>query len=484
MQAIFITKLNNTLKMKTIKTKLVILTGFLTVLLGCDDDDSVNVDSIPEFPSLIQQVSSLPGEEFLFEGVVTDPAGIKSINFKYDAWFLDKTIMKDSLPETYTISYKFKVPDDATKFSVHSIPVTITNAGNVASTKEVVVTLDKDIAAPSININSPVNGATILIGDDYEVNLDIDLADRELAELKIESDLLNETIPLSGASYNYTNSINVIEEGDYKFVITVTDATGNEATASVSVSVVSDLQFNAMYLTDETSDAALNQDIFGIPFSTVGSQLSGENGYVFTGRYYSTAANSEVRFVPQQGSFKPFTFGADPANPGKLVLGQDETIDPIIIPGVGYYKVSMDIRDLSYTVTSYTPTETAYDQVYILGRGIYIDANTSTCTNNNDGSTQCWHFKSGKPFTQDVTNDFLWTIDVTLQDQPDDNGANGFILNANTSGWGPFWRTNPDDRSQTIPGGGSNYVFEDSALNKDYTFIFDTHLNRIIARER
>lgn len=472
--------------MKTIKTKLVVLTGFLTMLLGCGDDDSVSVDSMPEFQSLNQQVSSLPGEEFLFEGIVTDPAGIKSVNFKYESWFLDKTIIKDSLPETYTISYKFKVPNDATEFSVHTIPVTITNAGNVSSTKEVVVTLDKDIAAPSISINAPVNGATILIGDGDEINFDIDLADRELAELKIESDILNETISLSGASYNYNNSINVTDEGDYEFIITVTDATGNEATASVSVSVVSDLQFNAMYLTDETSDTALNQDIFGIPFSTVGSQLSGESGYVFTGRYYSTAANSEVRFVPQQGSFKPFTFGADPGNAGKLLLGQDETVAPIIIPGVGYYEVTMDIRDLSYTVTPYTPTDTAFSQVYILGRGIYIDAVTSTCTDNIDGSTRCWHFRSGKPFTQDVTNSYLWTIDVTLQDQPDDNGANGFILNANTSGWAPFWRVDVagGDPSKTIPGGGNNYVFDDSALNKDYTFIFDTHLNRIIARER
>ncbi|WP_242204027.1 DUF4625 domain-containing protein [Aestuariivivens insulae] len=472
--------------MKTIKAKLVVLMGLLTILLGCGDDDSVSVDSIPEFQSLNQQVSSLPGEEFLFEGIVTDPAGIKSVNFKYEAWFLDKTIMKDSLPETYTISYKFKVPDDATEFSVHTIPVTITNAGNVSSTKEVVVTLDKDIAAPSININSPVNGATILIGDGDEINLDIDLADRELAELKIESSILNETLAISGASYNYSNSINVTDEGDYEFIITATDATGNEATASVSVSVVSDLQFNAMYLTDETSDTALNQDIFGIPFSTVASELSGEDGYVFTGRYYSAAANSEVRFVPQQGSFKPFTFGADPSNPGKLLLGQDETVAPIIMPGVGYYEVAMDIRDLSYTVTPYTPTDTPYDQVYILGRGIYIDAVTSTCTNNNDGSTQCWHFNSGKPFALSTYNLYLWTIDVTLKDQPNDAGANGFILNANPSGWAPFWRVDVagGDPSRTIPGGGNNYVFDDSALNKDYTFIFDTHLNRIIAKLR
>ncbi|MFD2725163.1 hypothetical protein [Hyunsoonleella rubra] len=471
--------------MKTIKKKLLVITGMLVILSGCSDDDSsVNVDSTPEFQTLIQEISSLPGEIFLFEGIVTDPAGIKTVNFKYDKWFLDKTIRKDSLPETYTISYMFKVPDDEVDFSTHTIPVTITNAGDVATTRDVVVTLDKDIAAPTITVNSPVDGATVLIGAGNEINFDIDLADRELAEFKIESDLLNETLAISGASYNYTNVLDVANPGNYTFNITATDVTGNEATTTVSVSVVTDLQFNAMFLTDETSDAALNQDIFGIPFSTEGSQATGEDGYVFTGRYYSTAANSEVRFVPQQGSFEPFTFGADPNTPGKLLLGQNASVSPIVLPGTGYYEITMDVRDLSYTVTSYTPSDPAFDQVYILGRGIFIDAVTSTCTNNNDGSTQCWHFNSGKPFTKDSNNNYLWTIDVTLQDQPNDNGANGFILNANTSGWAPFWRTNPDDRSQTVPGGGSNYVFDDSALNKDYTFIFDTHLNRIIAKER
>ena len=469
--------------MKTIKMKWLFAICLMAVIISCDDDDSVSVDSTPEFVSLVENISSLPGETLTFESVVSDPAGVKFINIKYEPWFLDKTIVKDSLPDIYELAYSFKVPENAEEFSVHTVSVTATNLGNVSSTRDIVITLDKDTAPPVININSPINGATILMGNGDEVNLDIDLTDRELAELKIESAILNETISISGASYSYSNSLDVSEPGDYTFTITATDATGNEATAEVTVSIVNDLKFNAMYLTDETTDAGLNQDLFGIPFSTSKGQASGEDGYVFTGLYYSKAANSEVRFVPQQGSFEPFTFGADPANPGKLVLGQDVSIDPIIIPGIGYYEVTMDIRDLSYSVSPYTPSDAAFDQVYILGTGIYIDATTSTCTNNTDGSTQCWHFKSGKPFTQDGSNQYLWTIDVSLKDEPAQNN-NGFILNANTDGWAPFWRTNPEDRSQTIPGGGGNYIFPDEALNKDYTFIFDSHLNRIIVKER
>ncbi len=470
--------------MKTVKTKLLYIFCLIVVVISCNDD-SVKVDSTPEFNSFLEEISSLPGERVTFEAVISDPAGVKSVNIKYDAWFLDKTIIKDSLPDIYKLSYGFNVPDNAEAFSVHKIPVTITNAGDVATTKEVVVTLDKDIDAPVILINSPVDNSTVLIGAGDEINFNVDLTDRELSEFKIESDILNETISLNGgATYNYSKSLDVANPGSYTFNITAKDVTGNESTSSVIVNIVTDLQFPAMYLTDETSDAALNQDLFGIPFSTTASQATGENGYVFKALYYSKSANSEVRFIPQQGSFSPFAFGVNPNSPGKLTLGSDATVNPIVVPGVGYYEITMDVRDLSYTVKSYTPTDAVSDQVYVLGRGIYVDATTSTCTKNSDGTTQCWHFNSGKPLVQDPNNAYLWTLDVTLKDQPDDNGANGFILNANPNGWAPFWRTNPEDRSIAVPGGGSNYVFDDSALDKDYTFIFDTHINRVIIKNR
>lgn len=470
--------------MKTVKTKLLCIFCLIVVIVSCNDD-SLRIDSEPEFNSFLEDISSLPGEVITLEAVISDPAGVKSININYDKWFLDKTIVKDSLPDIYNLSYRFKVPDAEDEFSVHKISVTVTNAGDVANIKDVVVTLDKDIAAPVIMVNSPLDASTVLIGNGDEISFDVDLTDRELSEFKIESDILNETIALNGsATYKYSKSLDVLTPGSYTFNITAKDVSGNDTQASVTVNVVTDLQFPAMYLTDETSDAALNQDLFGIPFSTTASQATGENGYVFTALYYSKSANSEVRFIPQKESFSPFAFGANANNAGKLTLGSDATVNPIVVPGVGYYEISIDVRDLSYTVTPYTPTDATFNQVYVLGRGIFVDATTSTCTNNADGSTQCWHFNSGKPLVQDSDNQYLWSLDVTVKDQPDDNGANGFILNANPNGWAPFWRTNTEDRSIAVPGGGGNYVFEDSALDKDYTFIFDTHLNRVIIKNR
>ena len=471
--------------MKTIKTSLLLILSFFAIIMGCSDDDSVKVDSTPEFQSLAEEISSLPGQTFTFKGVVSDPAGIRSINIKYEPWFLDKTITKgDSLYKTYELSYKFKVPADAVKNSSHTIPITITNSGGISTTKNVVVTLDQDIASPDIQIASPINGATILIGSGNEIDFNITVTDEELAEFKIASDLINETQSISGTSYSYTYSLNIDNAGSYTFKITASDVSGNESTETISVNVLNELLFDVMYITDVADNAGLVSDMFGVPYTTTASTATGEDGYVFTARFYAPGANTEVRFLPQKGSFEPYAFGANPNVAGELVLGTDATVSPIVLPDMGYYEITMDLRNQSYMVTPYTPSDATFDQVYIIGTGIFV-GDTSTCTSNIDGSLVCWNFQSGKPFTQDSNNPYLWTIDVTVDDEPDNNGSNGFILNANPSGWSPFWRIDdPESPQSTVFNGGTNYVFPDSALGKDYTFVFDTHLNRISAISR
>lgn len=461
--------------MKTVKTKLLCIVCLIIGIVSCDEDDSVNVDSTPEFVSFVNEISSLPGETIVFQGVISDPAGVEKVNIKYEPWFLDKTIIKDSLPDIYELAYSFKIPDGEAKNSVHTIPVTVSNVGGVEVTSDVVITLDLDIANPTIQIASPAEGSTIIAADGNEIDLNITVADEALAEFKIESSILNETIAISGDTFNYSESLD-LEVGRYEFIITATDESGNTSNASVNVNVINDLQFDVMYITDVTSDSDLNNDLFGIPYNTEASEVSTDDGFVFTGRFYSAAANTEVRFLPQIDSFEPFSFGADAD--GNLAFGSDASVSPIILPGIGYYMITMDLRDQSLSITPFTPTDDVFGQVYVIGRGIFVD-DTSTCVVNADGSLRCFHWSSGKPFNKDASNDYLWTLDVTIKDEPSDAARNGFILNANPENWAPFWRTNPEDRSIAVPGGGTNYFFDESDLDKDYKFVFDTHLNRL-----
>lgn len=469
--------------MKTTKTILLLVFSIFAIVIGCSEDNSSKVDSVPEFQSLVQEVSSLPDRTFVFTGTLVDAAGIKSINIKYEPWFLDKTIVLDSLPKSYDLAYKFKVPANAEVNSTHTISITIVNSGGVSFTKEVVVTLDQDVTKPVINVSKPIDGVTVLIGSGKEVEFDITVTDAKLAEFKIESSVLNETIPISGTTYTYTKALDIATPNTYSFVITVKDSSGNVSTRTITVNVLNELSFDVMYITDVDNESLLTSDMFGVPYNTTASTLTGEKGYVFTAKYYSSKANSKVRFVPQKSSFGPYSFGADPVTPGKLVLGTDVSVNPITIPQRGYYEIKMNLSNSTYSVTPYTPTDTPYAQIYILGTGIFV-GNTSTCINNTTGALQCFHFNSGKPFVKDANNSYLWTIDVKIDDEPNSALVNQFIINASTNSWAPFWRMDANDPSIAIPGGGSSFVFPTEAYGKNYTIIFDSHLNRLSAVRR
>lgn len=464
------------------RSKKTILLTFLIIcamVIACSDDEGISVGSNPKFELLESQVSSLPGETFTFEGIVSDEAGIKSIHLEYGSWSLDKTIYKNEAPKKYNLSYAFKVPEDAEVGSEHSIPVTVANIGGKTAVENVVVTLNQDIEAPVIQLLEPVDGVTMLLTDDTSLSIDIVVNDEDLAEFSIESDLLTEEITISGQEYTYKNNVAIDAAGVYGFEVKVTDASGNLETIGFTVNVRESLEFDTMYITDVTDDSMLVTDLFGVPYSTEASAVVEEDGFVFTAIYYAKVQNAEVRFIPQKTSFEPYAFGASPDQEGRLLVGENKSVNPITLPEVGYYKVTMDLRDMSYSVNPHTPEgATVYEQVYILGRGITV-GDSDVCTNNTDGSTMCWHFKSGKPFVKDANNPNLWTLDITVVDQPDDEGVNGMIINANAAGWAPFWRFD-DAVNATTPvfGGGAGYEFPSSSLGNDYKVEFDTYLNR------
>lgn len=439
------------------------------ISLSCSQDDDQVVNSSPEFVNLIEEISSLPGQTFRIQGTIEDAAGIRSIQLENQEWFLDKSIVKDSLPTTYQLDYQFKVPDGAVENSEHTILLTAVNSGGVATQQEVVVTLDADIQIPEITINSPANGATVLIADGDEIQLDILINDnRELSQFTIESELLSESISYTGTSANYQNSLDVDVPGLYSFTFTAIDASGNVATASTEISVVEDLNFRRMYLADTDGEAEFTSALAGYPYSTNASTEAGEEGYVFNVRYYAESANTNVRFVAQDTGFGPFVFGAHPEDDGELMIGSDETITPIVLPEIGYYDLSIDLRDLSYSVTAVTnlgtPNIAGFTGVYATGTGMII----------NGQSIDAYNPAASAPLEVDPNNPFRYTATVQFNA---DNGS--FIFVGNQENWGVFWRldnSSLEDASAIVPQGGIECGF-DQQYNGDYMLTVDIHLN-------
>ena len=459
------------------KNKIIFYLLFLVLLSACEkDENEISVDSQPEFTSVSDELSSLPGRNVSFKASINDPAGIKSVNLNYEPWFLDKTIIKDSLPQTYNLDYTFKIPEGEIVNSEHVVTLTSTNSGGVSTSQDVTVTLNLDVENPVISIEQPIDGATVIIGDGDEIEFNITISDNEaLSEFKIESDEFIDIVEISGSSYTYEKSLNIVATGAYSFTATATDETGNTNSISFTVNVFDELKFDKMYMTEVTSETQLTSDAFGIPAIMDGNSIEEEQGFVFTGRYYAAEPNTALRFIPQKTSFEPYTFGADPDEEGSLINGTSSEVNPLILPEKGYYEIKIDLRDFTYNFTSYTPTDDTYDFVQIIATGLRVDGE-STCVVDADDSFRCFHFTSGKALMQDPDNPYRFYANIEIFDEPDSEGANGMIMNSNKEGWGPFWRF---DENKAVPQGGSTLVFLEEFFGT-YQFVFDTHLNTVM----
>ncbi|REE02222.1 hypothetical protein [Marinoscillum furvescens] len=447
--------------------------SILLIVQACTEDNP-DVSSEPTL-ALQEVVTSLPGEQMVVSGLISDPAGITSVKIEYLNWSLSKVITLEEVPTQYDFLYEFAVPANAELNSTHDFTIEATNQGGMMSRSTVQVSLSADNDAPAVTIASPSDGGTYIAGPGSEFTLAFDVADPSgLASLKVVGGGLFESIELTGNEYSFSRELDFAIAGTVKFQITAADAKGNVSTTTLSANVEESLTFSAMYLADVETEDAMTADVFGVPLPTENSTNEGEEGKIFTVKYYSPAAGTAVRFVPQKSSFEPFVFGA--AAEGALALSTNGEVDPITLPAKGYYEIQINLIGMTYTTTAYEPTDDTFDYVQMIGTGVEVEGQ-STCSSNADPSTeQCWHFGSGKRLTKDPENPYRFTGQVTLKDQ-DNGGSNGFILNANDAGWSPFWRFNAEEPSIAVPNGGTDYTYT-ADQHGTYQVIFDTHLNR------
>ncbi len=105
----------------------------LCLILSSCDEEEPTVSSEPTL-DIQSAVISLPGETFTITGLISDPAGIRSIRLKYDTWNLDKNIVLDGGITQYELSYSFKIPDSEVSGSTHTIAIEVLSAGGDMNT--------------------------------------------------------------------------------------------------------------------------------------------------------------------------------------------------------------------------------------------------------------------------------------------------------------------------------------------------------------
>ncbi|MEM6395135.1 MAG: hypothetical protein AAF741_02220 [Bacteroidota bacterium] len=447
----------------------------LALALSCDDEEFVLPDSEPRIVAM-QQLRSMPGSDITITATITDPAGLSSVNLDYQPWSIAEQNSLNGTDTRFDFSYVLSVPAAAEMGSVHELLLTATNMNGISLTDTLTLTLDEDVTMPVFQNTTPEG--MVFLGEGPDVTLEFTTTDDgRIASVEVVGANISDIIPLSTDEYNYSRELNIQTPGVYEFDIRITDNDGNVTEDVIKIAAFE--PFPAFFATDVTTDEDLNADLFGVPAIADAVEGVDSTGKLFVARFYSEQAGTEIRLLPSRETFGTLTLGAS-SEPGKLEIATDASVSPIVLPQVGYYEVNVDLRDLSYSVNPYTPTTTPFPLVAFIGTGVRVDGQ-STCVSNADGSEACFWWGSGKELTVDPENPLIFRGVVELYDHdPVGTGNNAFIMNANLSGWSPFWRF--DDGSSpdlAVPGGGVEFIFDSSAYGF-WEATFDSHLNRLV----
>ena len=408
----------NYLSTKTI-SKLIFLSGIFTLMIiifSCESDDNNISDATqPSVNEFLTELSSAPGLEFFVVGNITDDKGIKSINLRYEPWFLDKTISLDEAPTSFDLNYKFLVPEDEILGSSHNVMVSITDVGNNLINREVTVVLNTDTTNPEINIMSPLSGSFYENGAD--IPFEISISDNfELQSLQVisESLNLNDTTEFSNSenSFTYTNTISVPDniEGTVLIEAIVTDGQGNTQTDTITINVGAEVVYTDMYIVggstwfgwDPSKATRMEQD-------------SNDEDWFEVELYYSTGNN--IKFIGQL-DWAPNNWGLDPNDDTQIINAEDS--EAIGFPeGDGYYRIRFNPYTLQYTYETMTVDVEQRNEMYVMGKG-YTNFDLD------------WSPADGIPMVQDSNNPYQFSIDIEFSDAVD------LKYLGQNSGWGPY----------------------------------------------
>lgn len=398
-------------------SRIFISTALFFVFASCDKDDEINDSIIPGFSEFPTTITTAPGLEFVFEGIITDDIGISNVNIKYDKWYIDKYIEFDNPPKEYKLKYKFLVPADELPNTSHSVRVSATDIAGNTTTYDVAVNLDYDVINPEVIITAPINGTSYLSGDTVELNIDFS-DDKALDSIIVLNEVLGYEVkmkmPENSTNYNFTSSIDIPAtgvEGAVQFEAIAIDKTGNSTKKYTTIIVgEKDIIYN-MY--------AVGGSMWWEWDQTKATQMwknpDDEDWFVLEFYYWE---GYDIKFIGQL-DWGPNNWGTDPNDSSKIINSEDS--GTIGFPdGDGYYHVEFNPYTLEYKYEKMTVDVEVKENMYLMGSGFV-------------GYDLDWNPADAIPMDKDGwENPYVFTAWVELSDDT----SLKFI--GQTDGWGPF----------------------------------------------
>lgn len=463
---------------------------FLLILFflnGCSDDDNDYVDVDGLAPTIALNSSNIktePGRELIIKAKIEDKDGLRSVQLKNAAFNLNKVIdlTLDSIVYSFDLNYKYKIAKDI-EGDNFPIEIIATDRGGRAFQEKIMVTMDGDFTNPVFKV-VPDQALTVLIKTQTRLNVKFTVEDdKALGIVKIEIPEISyskeiTTFTNSGKTLEFNEPITLPSNAaTYNLSITAVDKAGLETKKNSTITVSEMPDFAKMYLADVTDAAQLNSDVFGIPML-----VERTGAYTYKARYYSEAAGTKVRFIPQKTDFSPICFGIDP-NDNKVLTDDPDISLPIVLPAKGYYEINFNIKTGVYTFASYIPT----DAPIAIGSPMMLNSADPAAGSIplriglvGGGIPDAGNWNTAEPLilNQNSENKYLFSVEMNLTAGSEIE----FIIQTQHS-WGwwpePYWRWDRgEDPELNVANGGENPAKWQIKKSGKYIFKFDSHLKR------
>lgn len=484
----------------------------LLAFAGCSDDEVSwpEVDgAAPKMELKTDHIRTDKGYKINVKGELADADGIATVDLVCPTLHLNKTIDLISIygePQTtYSLDYSHPIREEITQPS-HTITVTVTDVGGRTVSKNILVTMDADFAAPAFTV-VPGEELTVLIKDPTMLKVKFSIEDNKKLSLVmmklmkgeaprfggdsddaegeekpaetvdtsdmtddeinalineqqtrwVENYFANEEMELIGlggdelsASYSYENAFQIPdEEGTYTLAIFAADAMGHIITHHTQFNVQELPDFEQMYLADVEEARDLNSDVFGVPVL-----IDHIDAYTYEARYYNAKAGTKICFLPQNTDFTPICFA--PAKDDPNTLGDDiDSVDKFVLDQAGvYYHFTFNTLTREYSYETYSLAD-AHDPVETMTPGanhLNMWQAWGADISKADWRTwtigvETWIDAMYAPLQRDKTNPHLWRTEPFKLEA----GQFSFIIaNYHENGWWGYteWRADNETNIQ------------------------------------
>ncbi len=433
----------------------------LSCLTGCKDEiPFVDVDGLnPSIELLADHIRSEYGKEFVLTGKIVDNDGIKSIRLISTELELDKNIdLLAIYAETvyeYELSYKLSLPrkSDLKEFYVK---IVVTDLGGRITEHSVRITSDGDSTAPIISNMSPsekiVNIQLFEDGTSHSLSFKatddkgLDYVSIVIPEMDV-NDIIKAGEGVKELNVSKTYNLEYVDK-EYNITITAIDLLGNTQSYSYKMVASTEPDYEQIYLIDfiDNNDAKLY--IFGSHI--IMKRIA---PYTYTTTYFSSD-NSNLRFTVSDTDFS-ICYGQNRDTQNTLTDNVDN-LQPVNISAKGYYDITINIKDLSYSIVSHINSSIYKESdLYVYGAGLDgVGANPSTTTKQLQ-----------------INDEAFYSIRSCEIEQ---KSTNRFYMGVTGKGWDPYWRLTQN---------GFGKRNDSSAVNSwndiqpgTYYFYFDTYL--------